>query len=170
MFPHLPMKRFLGLLLGLMLATPAAAIEIGQSAPELSLPALVAGEAISLRAHRGKVVYLDFWASWCEPCRESMPVLDELQKRYGKEGFVIVGVNLDMETEWATRFLEKRPVSYLLATDPEGQSPQLYGVEKMPSAFFIDRKGKIREIHQGFRKEMVPRIRHVIEALLKEGA
>lgn len=154
----------------LLLPVSAGAVEIGQPAPGFKLPALVSGTPISLQDYRGKVIYLDFWASWCEPCRQSMPALDELQKRYGAQGLAIVGINLDMETEWAKRFLEKRPVTYVLATDPDGEVPLLYGVEKMPSAFFIDRKGKIREIHQGFRSEMVPRIRHVIETLLKEPA
>ncbi len=146
----------------------AAALQIGDTAPDFSRPRLTDDVALSLSAYRGKVVYVDFWAAWCEPCRISMPALNKLRNHYREQGFEVLAVNLDVNREWAERFLREHPVDYPIVLDPEGQIPVAYGVEKMPSGFFIDRKGRVREIHQGFAPSHVARIRYVVETLLKE--
>lgn len=97
-----------------------------------------------------------------------MPLLNRMRNDLAARGFEILGVNLDDNLEWASRFLREQRIDYPLVTDPAGDIPALYGVEKMPAAFFIDRKGKVREIHYGFKPSQMPRIRHVVEVLLKE--
>ncbi|MGH8528861.1 MAG: TlpA family protein disulfide reductase [Nevskiales bacterium] len=160
--------RGLVLSLSLLCALPVAALEIGQVAPDFSRPGLREDSVIALGDFRGKVVYVDFWAAWCEPCRQSMPALNKVRNSYRERGFEVLAVNLDMNREWAERFLREHPVDYPVVLDPEGEIPIAYGVEKMPSGFFVDRKGRVREIHQGFQPSHVARIRYVVETLLKE--
>lgn len=137
-------------------------------APDFSLPRLDGHGDFQLSDYRGKVVYLDFWASWCGPCRESLPALNTLRQQYVQQGFEVVGVNLDSEVDWALHFLEKHPVSYPTLTDSDGEIAALYGVDKMPSAFLIDRKGVLREIHLGFESRYLPQISGAIQTLLQE--
>lgn len=150
------------------MAPCAAALQIGDTAPEFSRPRMSDNAAVALSDYRGKVVYVDFWAAWCEPCRQSMPALNRLRNSFREHGFEVLAVNLDQNRAWAERFLREHPVDYPIVLDPEGTVPVAYGVEKMPSGFFIDRKGRVREIHQGFHPSHVTRIRYVVETLLKE--
>lgn len=153
----------------LALLTPCAlALQIGDAAPEFSRPRISDNALVALSDYRGKVVYVDFWAAWCEPCRQSMPALNGLRNSFREDGFEVLAVNLDLNRDWAERFLRQHPVDYPVVLDPEGEVPVKYGVEKMPSGFFVDRKGRIREIHQGFQPGNVARIKYVIETLLKE--
>lgn len=124
--------------------------EIGSLVPELVLPD-GQGAPQSLRAARGKVVYLDFWASWCAPCKQSFPWMDSLHQRYGPQGLVILAVNLDQERDAAERFLTKTPVSFTRLYDPKGETARLFGVSAMPHSFLIDRGGQVRAVHRGFR-------------------
>lgn len=112
----------------------------------------VAGATETFRTsdYSGKVVVLDFWASWCVPCRRSFPWMNEMQKKYGENGLVIVAVNLDNEASDAAKFLQTYPASFTIAYDPERKLVRDYGVEAMPSSFLIDRDGTIIERHAGF--------------------
>ncbi len=124
----------------------------GQPAPDFTLPTLAGGE-VSLAQLRGKVVYLDFWASWCGPCRKSFPWLEGLRRRLASQGLEIVAVNIDRRRQAAERFLQKVPVNFTIALDPDGKVADRYRVEFMPTAYLIDRQGQVVARHFGFREE-----------------
>lgn len=107
---------------------------------------------LDLEAYKGKVVYLDFWASWCAPCRRSFPWLDSLDRAHGAAGFVVIAVNVDTDRTLATGFLKEVPVGFKVAYDPKGELAARWQLLGMPSSFLIDRSGKVRSAHQGFRK------------------
>lgn len=123
-------------------------------------------QTIKLSDYRGKVVYLDFWASWCVPCRKSFPWMNEMKKRHSKKGLEIIAINLDSKPEKAAFFLEKIPANFTIAFDPEGKTAKSYEVKGMPSSYFIDRKGVLRDSHIGFRsKDEAPMEQRLIELL-----
>jgi thiol-disulfide isomerase/thioredoxin len=157
-------------LLGLLAAAgAAAAIQSGQRAPALAGPRLDGQGQLSLAELRGKVVYLDFWASWCKPCAVSLPALDAFRKEFPAKDFAVLAVNVDRDPRLARNFLSRRPVGYPSLGDPKGEFPVKFGVETMPTSFLIDRNGVIRRVHKGFRKEDVPELRAAIQELLKSG-
>ncbi len=119
------------------------------AAPDFTLKSST-GENIRLAEQSGKVVMLNFWASWCGPCREEMPLLDAMSKKYGKMGFVLYGINVDADTDDAKNVLEKIKVTYPILFDPESKLSKLYKVEGMPFSVLIDKTGKIRYIHKGY--------------------
>lgn len=107
---------------------------------------------LDLAAYKGKVVYLDFWASWCAPCRRSFPWLDALDRKHRPDGFVVIAVNVDTDRALAAGFLKEVPVGFKVAYDPKGELAAQWRLLGMPSSFLIDRSGKVRSSHQGFRK------------------
>lgn len=139
-----------------MMTTPAAAAGIGQSAPEFELPG--ASGPVKLAALRGKVVYVDFWASWCAPCRQSFPWLNEMHARYRGQGLEIVGINVDTRRADANQFLAQVPARFTLAFDAQGDTPGRYAAKGMPSSFLVGRDGTIVATHVGFRAEDTDRI------------
>lgn len=112
-----------------------------------------AQDAFDLEAHRGKIVWVDFWASWCTPCRRSFPWLNDVMARYGDQGLVIVGVNVDKERALAEEFLRDTPARFSIVYDPEGATAEKYEVLGMPSSFLIDRDGNVISSHIGFRRD-----------------
>jgi len=160
------------MVLCLPLQLEAAAVAAGQTAPAVELPILSVGEAppgsMSLQQMRGKVVYLDFWASWCGPCRMSFPRLEQLRAELGSEGFEVLAVNVDEFEADALKFLEQLPVSYPVVRDAAGATPMKYGILGMPTAYLIDRQGVVRLVHQGFRKGDESGLRIEIMKLLGE--
>lgn len=106
---------------------------------------------LDLEQYRGKVVVLDFWASWCVPCRRSFPWMNLMQARYGDDGLVIIGVNLDRNPADARTFLEEVPADFLIHYDTEATLAERYGVEGMPTSYVIGRGGEIVAEHQGFK-------------------
>jgi len=141
---------------------------VGQAAPAVQLPQLSSAGEVSLESLRGKVVYLDFWASWCGPCRISFPQLEQLRNELGPDGFEVLAINVDEVEADARRFLSEVPVSYLVVRDSEGITPGTYGILGMPTGYLIDRQGIVREIHQGFRKSDGAQLRAAIVELLGE--
>lgn len=126
--------------------------------------------ALDLQAYAGKVVYLDFWASWCAPCRRSFPWLDALQAKHGAAGFVVVAVNVDQERALAAQFLHEVPVGFKVAYDPQGKLAAEWKLLGMPSSFLIDRHGKVRASHQGFRKgDESAREAEIVRLLAEDG-
>jgi len=107
--------------------------------------------ALDLAQYRGKVVLLDFWASWCAPCLESFPWMQQIQQKYSGRGLVVIAVNVDHEPSLAARVLQSRDASFPVIFDPDGQLAQRFHVNNMPSSFYIDRAGNIRYTHPGFR-------------------
>jgi thiol-disulfide isomerase/thioredoxin len=119
----------------------------------LALTAVAAdsGNPLDLERLRGKVVVVDFWASWCEPCRHSFPWLNEMQAKYADRGLVIIGVNVDRDGAEAERFLRETPARFRIVYDPAGALATRYDVPGMPSSYVIGRNGDIVARHIGFR-------------------
>jgi cytochrome c biogenesis protein CcmG, thiol:disulfide interchange protein DsbE len=157
-----PFLRYL-VLIGLTTVNPIFAAE---PAPAFTLPGR--DQPVSLAALRGKVVYVDFWASWCIPCRKSFPWMNSLQKRYANQGLVIVAVNLDKSRDLSDRFLTEVPAELTIAYDPEGTVASAYKVKGMPSSYLIDRAGRIHSSHVGFREETTGDMEATIKELLQQ--
>lgn len=158
----------LALLLSLMVSNSWAETK-EEKAPAFSLPDIYSGEQKTLEQYRGKVVYLDFWASWCGPCRQSLPLLNTLRDELGSDKFEVVAINLDEDPEDGKQFLEKYPVNYPVLTDTTGDSPQKYQLTGMPTSYLIDQQGNLRGAHQGFRTGDIDKIRTIVKKLIKEG-
>lgn len=135
----------------LFLVSDAWALSVGSRAPELEGKDL-AGNALSLKKLSGKVVLVDFWATWCAPCEKELPILEKLYKRYQKDGFVIVGVSVDKDASKVTRFLRRMGLSFPVLHDQDGAIANRYQPEKMPSSYLVDRKGMITFVQKGFRE------------------
>jgi thiol-disulfide isomerase/thioredoxin len=161
--------RALALVAGLAVAAAAGALQQGQRAPDLAGARLDGQGKLSLAELRGKVVYLDFWASWCKPCALSLPTLDGFRKEFPSKDFAVLAVNVDRDPALARAFLSRRPVGYPSVGDPKGLLPVRFGVETMPTSFLIDRDGVIRRVHRGFRKEDIPELRAAIQELIRKG-
>ncbi len=127
-----------------------------------------AAAQVSLDSLRGKVVYVDFWASWCGPCRISFPILQQLRDELGPEGFEVLAINLDEDESDARQFLADVTVSYPVVRDAAGVTPRAFGVMGMPTGYLVDRAGVVRVIHQGFRKSDGEPLRASIVELLGE--
>ncbi len=108
-------------------------------------------ETFDLSAHEGKVVIVDFWASWCVPCRRSFPWLNSMYDRYGEDGLVIIGVNLDQERTAADEFLHEFPAKFSIHYDVSKELAKSYGVVAMPTSYLVGRDGEIRKTHYGFK-------------------
>ena len=160
-------KQIVAVALGIALSVSALAIEVGQSAPEIQLPGR--SGAIKLSELKGKAVYLDFWASWCGPCKQSFPWMNEMQAKYGAKGLQVLAVNLDQKPEDATGFLQQTKVDFLIAMDPFGQSAQKYNVKGMPSSLLIGRDGKVTVVHTGFNAASKAELERAIVAALEAG-
>jgi cytochrome c biogenesis protein CcmG/thiol:disulfide interchange protein DsbE len=145
-----------------LFSTPLFAAE----APAFDLP--TATKNISLNQLNGKVVYLDFWASWCSPCRKSFPWMRALQTKYQDEGLVVVAVNLDQDKDKAEEFLKEFPNNLTIAFDPEGSVAEKYKVRGMPSSYLIDRNGQLYFSHIGFRQADADELESKIRTLLKQ--
>ncbi|HEY3730249.1 MAG TPA: TlpA disulfide reductase family protein [Steroidobacteraceae bacterium] len=131
-------------------ALPAAGIATGTPAAAFALPA-AAGDTVSLAELKGQVVLINFWASWCGPCRQEMPILDQLYKKYKTAGFTLLGVNVEPKSADALSFLKGTPVSFPILFDTQSKVSTLYEVTGMPSTVIIDRRGNIRYIHHGYK-------------------
>jgi len=137
-------------LLALLLAAPAfAGVGKGQKAPDFSLPTLK-GERLSLSSLRGKVVVIDFWAQWCEPCKKELPQLDKLAKEFAGKDVVVLAVNLDESKDNAQRLAQQLGLSMPVLLDPQKSVAATYDLPKMPTSFLVDKKGIVRFVHEGF--------------------
>lgn len=155
--------------LGALRCAAAEPIEGGLPAPTISLPLIANGEGeLNLESHRGSVVYLDYWASWCGPCRRSLPALDELYRELKEEGLQVLAISVDVVEEDALDFLKRYTVTYPVALDDTGDSAKAFGVDGMPSGYLIDRSGKVRRVHVGFRKGDADKLRKDILEVLRE--
>jgi thiol-disulfide isomerase/thioredoxin len=131
--------------------SPVCAIEVGQPAPDIQLsgPTVVR----DLYDLEGSVVYVDFWASWCEPCRQSFPWLNAMQSKYSTQGLQIVAINVDSKRTEADEFLAQLPAQFALAFDAMGESAKRFGVNGVPASGLIGPDGKVLHVHHGFREE-----------------
>jgi len=158
------MKRISNLLAVIVLVFSSVTAAAVPDAPNIKLPGLN-GE-VDLSQLRGKVVYLDFWASWCTPCIKSFPWMNQMKTTYAEQGLEIVAVNLDKDQKLAEAFLEKMDVNFKIAFDPAGDSATTYKLRGMPSSYLIGRDGKLYATHIGFREKDKPKMEQAIKQLL----
>lgn len=156
-------------LMSLAVTLPAAAVQPNTAAPEVQTRQFSAPAGhFNLAQLRGKVVYVDFWASWCAPCRVSFPVLDALGRKHAEAGFVVVGVNQDDAAKDRDTFAKRVPVSFALVEDTDHRIAKAFDVKTMPSGYVIDRKGIVRFVHAGFDAATPAILEAEIDRLLKE--
>ena len=127
-----------------------------------------AGDVVSLDKYKGQVVMLNFWASWCGPCRQEMPLLEQMQKKYASLGFTLLGVNVDHDSKDAEKWLSGMNVTFPILFDTESKVSKAYDVSSMPSSIFIDRKGNVRALHHGYKAGDEGEYLNQIRALLRE--
>jgi thiol-disulfide isomerase/thioredoxin len=117
-----------------------------------------------------KVVWVDFWASWCAPCRRSFPWMNAMYEKYASEGLQIIAVNVDKERALADEFLEETPAEFRLHFDPSGQLAETFGVQAMPSSFVLDASGNVLATHYGFKLADTAQYEQAIRAALDNAA
>jgi cytochrome c biogenesis protein CcmG, thiol:disulfide interchange protein DsbE len=143
---------------------PSMALAIGEAAPAFELPGN--SGSVSLSSLKGKLVYVDFWASWCGPCKQSFPWLNDMQSKYGAKGFQIVGINVDAKTADAKTFLTEVPAKFTVAFDDKGVTPKQFSIKGMPSSVLIDANGKVLLQHTGFRDADKAQLEQAIQQAL----
>ena len=150
----------------------ATLIVVKASGPATEVPDLSfndeSGHTLRLADFKGQVVLLDFWASWCVPCRVSFPVVDALHKELGGRGFAVVAINVDEQRKNADSFLEVRPHTMPVVFDPKGRAAEAFELPAMPSALILDRAGRVRFRHTGYTEKTITQYRSEILQLLKE--
>ena len=158
----------LGALITVFAATSIASSGLaGQAAPDFVLKSST-GENLRLSEHRGDVVMINFWATWCGPCRQEMPLLDDLYARYQRVGFSLLGVNIDDDSRRAMQMIEDLGVNFPVLFDASKQVSKLYEVEAMPVTVLVDRDGVVRHVHHGYKPGYEDKYLTEIRALLRE--
>jgi thiol-disulfide isomerase/thioredoxin len=138
-----------------------------RAAPNIALQS-ADGQTVQLTTYKGKVLLVDFWASWCVPCKTSFPALDSLYREYQPRGLEVLAINLDERRRDADRFLGDHPHRLTVLFDPKGASPLAFAVQGMPSSFLIDKAGNIRFTHMGYSGNVDESYRREIAQLLTE--
>ena len=151
-----------------LFTTTSVAEHLDKISPACTLTTLEGAPAHNLQEFKGKVVYMDFWASWCLPCVKSFPFLNELDHDLKEQGLHVIGINLDEKVTDAQEFLAKHPVDFSIVADPSKQCAKGFEVIAMPTSYLIDRKGNIRHIHRGFRSGETNELRALITQLVME--
>jgi thiol-disulfide isomerase/thioredoxin len=156
------------LMITLLFNQTVLGVELGHESPGCRIEIQAHPGTFTPETYKGKVVLLDFWATWCAPCIKSMPFFSKLYQRYQKDGFEILAINVDENREDAVSFMKSRPISYPVVYSPDEDCPKTFAVTAMPSSYFIDKSGKVRQILRGYRDEDQPEIQQLLERLLKE--
>lgn len=152
-----------------ILAIPNAyAVTEGSTLPQFTVETL-AGEPLAITSFKGKVVYLDIWASWCRPCEKSFPWLREIQERFGAERFQVLAISVDTDLGAAREFISKHGGRFPVGIDPDGSIPELLGASSMPSSYLVDQAGRVVRVIEGFHAGNASDIEHQIERLLSGG-
>ena len=149
-------------------STAQAADATGKPAPGFALPLRGGTAPLGLEKLRGQVVMVNFWASWCGPCREEFPLLDQMYKKYKALGFTMLGVNVEPDSKDAEGFIAKTPVTFPIVFDKDSAVSKLYHVEGMPSTVLIDRNGVLRWVHRGYKAGDENEYLDHLRALLRE--
>ncbi len=158
----------LGLLVTVFATTSLASSGLeGQAAPDFALKSST-GENLRLSEYRGDVVMINFWATWCGPCRQEMPLLDELYTRYERVGFNLLGVNIDDDSRRAMQMIEELGVNFPVLFDARKEVSKLYEVEAMPATVLVDREGNIRFVHHGYKPGYEDKYLDQVRTLLRE--
>ena len=146
---------------------PVTSLNAASKAPDFTLKSK-SGKNIRLSDYRGEVVMINFWASWCGPCREEMPLLENLYKRYKKLGFVIIGVNVEADSSKANSYLRDITVSFPILYDTKNEVSKKYNVNNMPTTVILDRNGNIRYTHYGYKPGYEKKYKKEVKALIRE--
>ncbi len=161
-------KTLTGLTLALLAAGSLASSSLtGQPAPDFALKSS-SGENLRLSEYRGDVVMINFWATWCGPCRQEMPLLDELYTRYQRVGFNLLGVNIDDDSNRAMDMIRELGVNFPVLFDSRKEVSKMYDVDAMPVTVLIDREGNVRYVHQGYKPGYEEKYLDQVRALLRE--
>jgi peroxiredoxin len=163
-------KTLYRLVLVTLMALPSVqsnAVAISEEAPDFTLKSLE-GTNLRLEEYRGQVVLINFWASWCGPCRQEMPLLDRLHHRYEDAGFAVLGVNVEGEAEPAQEIVDKTNVTFPVLIDEDQKVSEMYNLEAMPSTVVVDRDGVIRYIHRGYKPGDEAKYVEIVKALIRE--
>lgn len=166
LFPRM-LNAFLLMSLLLIVSGQLVAASDPTPAPDFTLKSN-SGKNIKLSELRGSVVMINFWASWCGPCREEMPLLQQLYDRYQGMGFTLLGVNVDEESAAAEKMLKDTPVSFPVLYDQKNSVSKQYQVKAMPSTFIVDRDGNVRFLHKGYKPGYEEEYQQQIRSLLRE--
>lgn len=150
----------------LLLPASVPAVDMGSVVPAFELQGR--GEIVKLANYRGKWVYVDFWASWCGPCKQSFPWMNEIQSKYGSKGLQVIGISVDTKAEDARKFLLSNPANFTIAFDESGATPRSYNIKGMPSSVLIGPDGKIIFEHVGFNQAEKAEVESKIKLALKE--
>ncbi len=145
-----------------------SADHLAQVSSACELKTLDGKPTVDLKELRGKVVYVDFWASWCPPCVKSFPFLNQLEHEMKEQGLHVIGVNLDEKAKDAEEFLAKHPAHFSIVADPSKACAKVLEVMAMPTSYIIDKKGNIRHVHQGFRPGETEELRALLTQLVME--
>jgi len=145
----------------------SAGVATPQAAPDFALPARNGGD-VRLSELRGQVVMINFWATWCGPCRQEMPLLQQLQAKYEPLGFTLLGINVESDSAVAQTWLKGVPVSFPILFDRGNEVAGRFGVEGMPSTVFVDRAGNVRYVHRGYKPGDEATYADMIHSLVKE--
>ena len=155
------------LVVGGMLVTSVSASSGSGAAPNFTLTSRN-GDVVSLADLKGQVVMINFWATWCGPCRQEMPLLDALYKRYNRMGFTLLGVNVEEDSSGADKWLADTPVTFPILYDTKNQVSKLYNVTAMPSTVLVDRQGNVRFLHRGYKPGDENDYQNAIRELIRE--
>jgi len=162
------MKSWFGTIAALFIITSAVSAGLKQtSAPDFTLKSN-AGENLRLSEYRGEVVLINFWASWCGPCRQEMPVLSELHDKYRALGFTVLGVNVEADSSKAQKLLQELPVSFPVVFDTDSVVSKQYDVVAMPSTVLVDRDGNMRYLHKGYKPGLETVYQQQVRDLIRE--
>ena len=123
-------------------------------------------DELDLNDHKGKLVYLDFWASWCKPCRKSFPWMNQLTTKFGADKITVITINLDANEKLMHEFLEKTPANFDIYKDPDGQLAEKFQLQGMPTSYIINQQGSVVKRHIGFKVSDIPEYEKEIEGLL----
>jgi thiol-disulfide isomerase/thioredoxin len=161
-----PAILFAAVLLAVLPRVGAAAIKVGDAFPDLATYKLEGKLPDSLK---DKVVMIDFWASWCEPCKDSFPAMEDIHKRYGPKGLVVIAINVDENRADMEAFLKQNRATFTLVRDASQKLVEKAGIATMPGSFLIDREGRVRFVHTGYKgEETKKKYEQEIESLLKK--
>ena len=161
------MKSILAATAALLLAGGVTAGVMDSPAPDFTLKS-DSGKNLKLSEHRGEVVLINFWASWCGPCRQEMPLLSELHDKYKSLGFTVLGVNVEQDSSDARKLLRDMPVSFPVLFDSDSTVSKQYDVVAMPSTVLVDRNGKMRYLHKGYKPGEEEIYLEMVRSLIRE--